>query len=130
MEYSGKLLFLVDDDKMILNFLEYVFQSKNGYRIMSFFSGEECIRNMHLKPDLVVLDYILSEKSNDALDGLATLKKLKSIDKNIPVIVLSGQTDDNSARKLLENGARKILKKDDYFADALEKFIIEVISEK
>lgn len=77
-----------------------------------------------------MLDYILSEKSNDALDGLATLKKLKSIDKNIPVIVLSGQTDDNSARKLLENGARKILKKDDYFADALEKFIIEVISEK
>lgn len=83
---------------------------------------------MHLKPDLVVLDYILSEKMNEALDGLDTLKKLKSINKNLPVIVLSGQTNDNSARELLENGARMILKKDDYFADALEKCINEVLS--
>ncbi len=128
MESSGKLIFVVDDDKLILNFLEYVFQSKNGYRILSFFSGEDCIKNMHLKPDLVILDYILSEKSNDVLDGLATLKKLKHIDKKIPVIVLSGQTNDKSARELLKNGALKILKKDDYFVDALENNIKDILS--
>ncbi len=85
---------------------------------------------MHLKPDLVVLDYILSENKNEALDGLETLKKLKSINKKLPVIVLSGQTDHNSARELMKNGAKKILKKNDYFADALENSIKEELSSK
>ncbi len=73
MHEQNKMIFMVDDDKVILNLLEYVFQSKNGYIIKTFSSGEECLQNMNLNPDLVVLDYILNEKDKNAMDGLETL---------------------------------------------------------
>ena len=54
---DGRLIFFVDDDKLILNLMEYVFQSKNGYRIRTFSSGEDCLSNLNLNPDLIILDY-------------------------------------------------------------------------
>jgi two-component system, OmpR family, response regulator len=123
MDQPGKLIFMVDDDKVILNLLEYVFQSKNGYNIKTFISGEDCLDNMNLNPDLVVLDYILNEKDKTHMNGLETLKKLLKKDKNLPVIILSGQTDDHIGQLMLKSGARQVLRKDDFFVDRLEKYI-------
>jgi two-component system, OmpR family, response regulator len=123
MDKPGKLIFMVDDDKVILNLLEYVFQSKNGYNIKTFISGEDCLENMNLNPDLVVLDYILNEKNKTNMDGLETLKKLLEKDRNLPVIILSGHTDDQTGQLMLRSGARQVLRKDDFFVDRLEKFI-------
>jgi two-component system, OmpR family, response regulator len=123
MDKPGKLIFMVDDDKVILNLLEYVFQSKNGYNIKTFFSGEDCLKNMNLNPDLVVLDYILNEKDKTNMNGLETLKKLLEKDKDLPVIILSGQTDDHIGQLMLRSGAKQVLKKDDFFVDRLEKYI-------
>lgn len=123
MDKPGKLIFMVDDDKVILNLLEYVFQSKNGYNIKTFFSGEDCLKNMNLNPDLVVLDYILNEKDKTNMNGLETLKKLLEKDKDLPVIILSGQTDDQTGQLMLRSGAKQVLRKDDFFVDRLEKYI-------
>jgi two-component system, OmpR family, response regulator len=123
MDEPGKLIFMVDDDKVILNLLEYIFQSKNGYKIKTFFSGEDCLENMNMNPDLVVLDYILNEKDKTNMDGLETLKKLLEKDRNLPVIILSGHTDDQTGQLMLSLGARQVLRKDDCFVDRLEKLI-------
>ena len=56
----SKLVFFVDDDKMILNLLEYTFKSRGGIRVKTFFSGEECLDHMQLKPDLVVVDHMFT----------------------------------------------------------------------
>jgi two-component system, OmpR family, response regulator len=127
MTQPGKLIFMVDDDKMILNLLEYIFQSKDGYRIKTFYTGEECLENMNLNPDLVVLDYVLNEKDSEALDGLETLRKLIEKNSNLPVIILSGKTDEETGKKMIKIGARQVLKKDDYFVDNLEKYIAHEI---
>ncbi len=123
MGQSGKLIFMVDDDKVILNLLEYVFQGKNDYRIKTFVSGENCLENMHLKPDLVVLDYVLSGSDKNAMNGLETLKKLIKKSRDLPVIILSGNTDDKTSEEMIRHGARKVLRKNDYFIDKLEKYI-------
>ncbi len=115
---------MVDDDKVILNLLEYIFQGKNGYRVKTFLSGEACVENMHLNPDLVVLDYVLNTIDQEALDGLETLKILLKKNKNLPVIILSAYTDDNSREMMIKHGAKEVLRKDDYFVDKLEKFIV------
>jgi two-component system, OmpR family, response regulator len=129
MREEGKLIFMVDDDKVILNLLEYIFQNKNGYIVRTFPTGEECLDNMHLKPDLVVLDYILNEKNKEAMDGMETLKKLLEKDRNLPVIILSGHTDKKTGELMLNNGARQVLRKDDYFIDRLESYIISEIGQ-
>lgn len=123
MQQEGKLIFMVDDDRVILNLLEYVFQGKNGYRVKSFPSGEECLRNLHRKPDLVVLDYVLNEEDNTALNGMQTLRKIVEINDKLPVIILSGKTDDKTRKEFLSSGAKEVLGKDDYFVDMLDQII-------
>ncbi len=123
MHNEDRLIFMVDDDRVILNLLEYVFQGKNDYKIITFPTGEDCIDNLHRKPDLVVLDYILNESDKDALNGMQTLKKIVEKDRSLPVIILSGQTDEETRQKFLQNGAKDVLSKDDFFVDKLEQII-------
>ncbi len=127
MKKPDKLIFMVDDDKVILNLLEYVFQGKDGYTIKTFTSGEECLSNMDMNPDLVVLDYILNVSDNKALNGLETLRKIREIHTGMPVIILSGKTDEETGQEMMRNGAVKVLTKDDFFVDRLEKYMACVI---
>lgn len=115
---ANKLVFFVDDDKMILNLLEYTFKSRQGIDVKTFFSGEECLQNMHLKPDLVVLDHLFPANKGQ-MSGMEILKKLKEADKKITVIVLSAQQDEKLIPEFLKNGAKKYISKDEYFIDEL-----------
>jgi len=113
-----KLVFFVDDDKMILNLLEYTFKSRAGIQVKTFFSGEECLENMHLKPDLVVLDHLFPDDTGQ-LSGLDVIKKMREADKNVSIIVLSSQQDEELIPEFLKVGAKQYISKDDYFIDAL-----------
>jgi two-component system, OmpR family, response regulator len=123
-----KLIFIVDDDKVILNLLEYTFKSLSGFEVRTFNSGEDCIRNMGLKPDLVVLDHMFYLQGNNLMSGLETLKELRKIDKDIPVIILSSQEDKLLIREFIQNGASKYIPKEDYFIDTLVESVEKVIA--
>lgn len=123
----SRLIFFVDDDKMILNLLEYTFQSRQDYHVITFFTGEECLENLHQKPSLIVLDHILAGSGEDRLSGLDTLKEIRNVDKEIPVVILTGQGDDALLSEFLEHGADRYLTKDDYFIDSLIETIQQVI---
>lgn len=123
-----KLIFIVDDDKVILNLLEYTFKSLVGFEVRTFNSGEDCIQNMGLKPDLVVLDHMFYLQGNDFMSGLETLKELRKIDKDIPVIILSSQEDKLLIREFIQNGASKYIPKEDYFIDTLVESVEKVIA--
>lgn len=126
-EAEGRLIFFVDDDKLILNLMEYVFQSKNGYRIRTFTSGEECLSHLHLNPDLVILDYYFKDNGTSAMNGLDIMKEIQSNNQKIPVIVLSGVADSAVKDEFLKLGAKGFIYKDDYFVDVLEKAICEEV---
>jgi len=123
-ESGGRLIFFVDDDKVILNLVEYIFQSKNGYRVKTFASGEECLENLHLNPDLLVLDYYFAD-NDAAMNGLEILKEVKAKNENIPVIVLSGIADEAIRDELLSMGAKSFIPKNNFFIDLLEQAISE-----
>jgi Response regulator containing CheY-like receiver, AAA-type ATPase, and DNA-binding domains len=125
---SDKLIFIVDDDKIILNLLEYTFKSKEGYIVKTFYSGEECLKNLHLNPDLIVLDHLFSLRGDKAMSGLETLKELRVKNPEIPVIILSGQEDLALIREFIKNGAIKYIPKADYFIDVLVESVEKVIT--
>jgi two-component system, OmpR family, response regulator len=85
------LIFLVDDDTLFLKSLESEFSQNTESNIMTFPTGELCIENMSLNPDVIVLDYYLNSVDKNAIDGLETLDRIKEINPNIPVIMLSSQ---------------------------------------
>ena len=123
----NKLIFFVDDDKMIINLLEYTFQSREQYDVRTFHSGEACLDAMNLNPDLIVLDHILEGDGKANLNGMGTLDKIKEINKDVPVIVLTGYGNDELLAEFMEKGAARFLTKDDYFIDSLIETIQEVL---
>ena len=123
-----KLIFIVDDDKVILNLLEYTFRSLEGYEVKTFYSGEDCLKNLDLKPDLIVLDHIFSLAGQTNMTGLDTLKELRKKDLTTPVIILSSQDDSSLVREFIMNGAAKYITKKDYFIDTLIESVLKVIA--
>lgn len=123
----SKRIFFVDDDKMILNLLEYTFQSRQDYEVITFNTGEECLSNLDREPVLIVLDHILSGPGEELLSGLETLKEIRKRDKDIPVVILTGQGDDALLSEFMENGANRYLTKDDFFIDSLIETIQQMI---
>ncbi|MCF8224685.1 MAG: response regulator [Bacteroidales bacterium] len=123
----SKLIFFVDDDKMIINLLEYTFQSRQQYDVKAFESGEDCLNSIDLNPDLIVLDHNLSTDDDSKMNGLQTLEKIKSIKSDLPVIMLTAYGTEELLRKSLEIGAVRFLTKDDYFIDTLIQMIDEVL---
>jgi len=124
----SKLIFFVDDDKMIINLLEYTFHSRPQYHVKSFVSGEDCLKAMEEQPDLIVLDHQLSAGDDAKMDGIETLEKVRKISPDVPVIVLTAHGSDELYKRFIEAGARRFLTKDNFFVDALIDSIGEVLN--
>ena len=124
----SKLIFFIDDDKMILNLLEYTFQSRQDYDVICYQTGEECLENMTQKPSLIVLDHVLAGMGDNTLNGMETLLEIRKVDKDVPVVILTGQGDESLLTKFLEAGASRYLKKDDFFIDSLIETIQQVLT--
>jgi FixJ family two-component response regulator len=114
-----KLIFFVDDDKMILNLLEYTFKSRDGYKVKTFRTGEECLNSISERPSLIVLDHVFMVENSQFSSGIEILKKLREINKVVPVIMLSGIDNNTITEEYLKNGATKFIVKDSYFIDTL-----------
>lgn len=85
------LLFLVDDDALFLKSLAIEFAQNTESAIQTFSTGELCLKNIAQNPDIIILDYHLNGVSKKAINGLETLDRIKKINPQIPVIMLSSQ---------------------------------------
>ena len=74
-----------------MQFLQIEFIHHGDFDIETFATGELCKQNIYKKPDIVILDFHLDGIDKSAMNGLATLDKIKEFDIEIPVIILSSQ---------------------------------------
>ena len=92
MKNENKIkIFLVDDDALFLKSLEIQFLDHGDFDLETFATGELCIKNLDINPDVVILDFHLDGIDKTAMNGLETLDKIKKINPEIPVIILSSQ---------------------------------------
>jgi len=96
----GKLIFIVDDEQAISKLLTYWVKDKWKYDTEVFANGEDVLRRLTAKPDLILLDIMLP-----GVDGIEVLKRVKQFDENIPVIMLSAQGSIEVAVDALRLGA-------------------------
>ncbi len=113
MEHTIKI-FAVEDDPTYRKFLEYVLGLNPDFEVYFFTSGNECIKNLHNKPNIIALDYTLPDMS-----GEEVLKKVKSYNPSIQVIIVSGQEKIGTAVKLLKLGAYDYIIKNEDTKDLL-----------
>ncbi|MGA1867601.1 MAG: response regulator [bacterium] len=101
----------VDDEVMICNML-CKFLQRIGYETLSANSGEEALELINKnKPDLVLLDIRMP-----GIGGKATLKEIKKVHNDLPVIMVTGMLDEKEAIKLLDEGAADYITKPIDFA--------------
>ncbi len=110
-----KLIFIVDDEQAISKLLSYWAKDKWKYRVETFATAEDALRNMNKKPDVVLLDIMLP-----GMDGIETLKRIKQMDEDIPVLMLSAQGSIEVAVEALRFGAY------DYFTKPIDQQKLEL----
>ncbi|MDP3804041.1 MAG: response regulator [Candidatus Omnitrophota bacterium] len=100
---------LTVDDQMGIDSFFYEFFSVRNYEVLNAMSGKEAIEIVKKeRPRLVLLDINMS-----GMSGIEALKKIKEIDKNIVVIMVTGVKDDDVINEALSAGA------DDYITKPL-----------
>ncbi|MDE3254494.1 MAG: response regulator [Bacteroidota bacterium] len=106
MEVQEKrFVFLIDDEpiqnEMLKDFLADRFLS----HIKTFDNGEEAMKEMHLGPEVIVLDYHLNAHDKSAKNGVEVLKMIKDNYPKVEVIMLSGQDKIEVAVESMKYGA-------------------------
>ena len=98
-------IFIVDDDPFQLDLLSDHLSKMSHYKISTFATGEECLKNMDKNPDVIFLDYYLNSVVKDAMDGLDVLQEIKRVKPDTDVIMLSGQDKIEVAVEVMKYGA-------------------------
>ena len=107
---------VVDDDLAMCGFLQ-TFLVSRGYGALTVTSSDEAVKRFHAdRPSAVLLDVIMP-----GMDGLAALAALKKIDRDVPVIVMSGQGGTHTVVQAMKLGAT------DFICKPFENHELEVL---
>lgn len=110
-------IFIVEDNEVYSMMLDYLLSKNSVFRFFCFPTGEECLRNLHLHPYMVILDYGLP-----GLNGYETMLAIKKKDPGVHVVVLTTNEDYELAAKFFKAGADDyILKEGAGEAQIMEK---------
>ena len=99
---------VVDDEAMTRELLRIMLQ-RGGFVVVEAGGGEEALEKVESdKPDLIILDLMMPD-----IDGFTVCGRLRSNPEtvNIPVMMLSARTDDETVKLALAIGANKYLRK-------------------
>ncbi len=104
MKENLPLIYIVEDDEGIGEV--YLGAFEEDYQVCLFENGEDFLSEFsQRRPSLIILDIMLPD-----MDGYTILKRIREVDKRVPVIIVSAKNDEISFVKGLNKGA------DDYMA--------------
>lgn len=119
------VIFIVEDNELYSLSLDFGLSHSGNYIVHTYKSGEECIKNLHKNPDVIVLDYYLPGKN-----GHDILKEVKQAHPDMPVIIMSSQNDIQVAVDLLKDGAYDYIIKNKYATLKLNAIIEQILSHR
>src|SRR5690242_3576278 len=118
---NGRTILLGEDELEVRSYLEMALKC-HGYSIESAQDGEEvlsCLERERGRISLVLLDIMMPRK-----DGLETLREIRSADRELPIIMLSGASSPLKVVEAMKSGATDFIPKPvshDDLRDAIEK---------
>lgn len=105
-------LFIVEDDMMVASLMKQSL-AKFDHDITHFTTAEECIKSLHLNPDIVSVDYNLP-----GMNGLELMNRIKAYNSAIMVVIVSGQETLDVVIEAYKHGASEyIIKNDNLFVN-------------
>src|SRR6185436_18552154 len=105
---SGKPQVMVVDDDLSMCSLLKTFLDNLGYSAITLSNAEEAVRRYDAeRPAAVILDVVMP----GSMDGLEALVEFKRIDRDVPVIVVSGQGRTATVVQAMKLGAADYVSK-------------------
>lgn len=105
---KNPLIFIIEDSIVYKNLIVGYLQSKNFKNIKIFKDGEECMKALPLKPDIIILDY-----SYEGISGLELMQKVKLEYFETDFIFLSSQNSVQVAVEIMKLGAADYIEKNE-----------------
>ena len=122
-----KTIFIVDDDATQAMMLQDHLSKYSSITVHVFGSGEDCLKNLSLKPQIIFLDYNFDLAGKNAMDGMEILKEIRKIDPEIEVVMFSGQDKIEVAVNTMKYGAFDYIVKNESAFHRSENVIFNII---
>ncbi|HXL14465.1 MAG TPA: response regulator [Methylomirabilota bacterium] len=105
---DSKGIVLVVDDEEPVRQVAFEILSHLGYSVVTVPSGEEAVEGIKngTNPDVVLLDIIMP-----GMNGYQTLRALREIEPDLPILISTGYSDRAAAASLIEEGANGFVNK-------------------
>ena len=117
---TGRVL-VVDDEPNVTAIVEEYFTSL-GYAVdVANDGGAALIQAAAVRPDVVLLDISMPE-----ISGEEVLDRLHAIDPTVPIVMLTGNADEELARRFLRRGALDYVSKP-FQLDTLERIVAAAV---
>src|ERR1035437_7782279 len=127
VEQSNQYIFLIDDEPIQNEMLKDYIAERFKYQIKTYGSGEDAMKDMHLNPDIIVLDFHLNAHLPNAQNGIEVLKKIKEVHPAAQVIMLSGQDKLDVAVDSMKYGAYDYVIKGETAFSRMENILNNII---
>jgi two-component system response regulator AtoC len=99
-------ILIVEDEKLLLHSVKTAL-SRGGYQTLTAACGEEALESFRENsPDIVLLDVRLPD-----MDGMQVLRKIKAVDGNVPVIIMTAFSGIKGAVEAIKLGAQDYIAK-------------------
>lgn len=95
-----KKILVVDDEVPVCKMLEK-FLLKKGFDVVTAFNGTDAIeRFKEAKPHIALLDIRMP-----GIDGIETLKRIRELDKDVGIIMITAVKEDETGKACMKLGA-------------------------
>ena len=111
--------FIVDDDPFWTEVLRQILAKIGFVKIHTYEDGESCLKNIHLNPGMIFLDYQM-EQAN----GLDILKEVMGYYPGIEVVFCTAMENLEVAIAAMEYGSVEYLLK----SNVTEELVVEIVS--
>ncbi len=116
---NNPLIFVVEDNLFYQHLIAKELESVSG-DIHFYTNGESCLRDIRLRPSVIVMDYNLEGEMN----GLDTLQEVRLIDSDVYVILFSSQKGLNTKEIFVKYGSFDFLEKNNLSFRILKQMVI------
>ncbi|OHD22571.1 MAG: hypothetical protein A2064_01355 [Spirochaetes bacterium GWB1_66_5] len=108
---TPKTILVVDDESHMLDTIQFILQS-HGYAAVTARGGEEALERLAaLRAEGRRVDLILTDLQMPGPTGLELIQRLRDVGVRAPVLVMTGYSDQETARRLRERGIEHFLDK-------------------
>lgn len=120
---KNPLIFIIEDSIVYKDLIVGYLKSNNYSNVKQYKNGDECLKDLQLKPDLIILDYV-----STGMNGLELMRKVQNDHPEVDFIFMSGQNDVEVAVQIMKLGAADYIIKNDQAPKKLVKSIKSLVT--